>query len=55
MRGWSGRDLEFRGLVLRPDGSESLEVVAARHRSADAAALGREAGHDLRARMPAGS
>ncbi|NIX75322.1 hydroxymethylbilane synthase [Microvirga terricola] len=48
-----GSDLEIRGLVMRPDGSESLEVVR-RGAPADAAALGREAGLDLRARMPAG-
>ncbi|WP_201839673.1 hydroxymethylbilane synthase [Microvirga zambiensis] len=46
-----GGELEIRGLVLRPDGSESLEVV--RRGSPDnAAALGREAGSELRARMP---
>jgi hydroxymethylbilane synthase len=44
--------IEFRGLVLRPDGSESREV-ARRGAAADAAALGREAGLDLRARLPA--
>jgi hydroxymethylbilane synthase len=44
--------IEFRGLVLRPDGSESRDVL--RHgAAADAAALGREAGLDLRARLPA--
>ena len=46
-----GGELEIRGLVLRPDGSESLEVVR-RGSPDDAAALGREAGLDLRARMP---
>jgi len=48
-----GEEIEFRGLVLRPDGSESLDVLR-RGAPADAAALGREAGLDLRARMPAG-
>lgn len=48
-----GGTLAFRGLVLRPDGSESLEV-ARRGMPADAASLGREAGLDLRSRMPAG-
>jgi hydroxymethylbilane synthase len=48
-----GSEIEIRGLVLRPDGSESLEV-ARRGAVAEAAELGREAGHDLRARMPAG-
>jgi len=48
-----GGAISFRGLVLRPDGSEALE--AARTGSpADAEALGRDAGQDLRARMPAG-
>ena len=46
-----GGELEFRGLVLRPDGSDSLEVVR-RGAPENAAALGREAGSDLRARMP---
>jgi hydroxymethylbilane synthase len=47
-----GDAIAFRGQVLRPDGSECLEV--ARHGSlADAAALGRDAGLELRARMPA--
>ncbi|MCB8819043.1 hydroxymethylbilane synthase [Microvirga rosea] len=46
-----GGELDMRGLVLRPDGSESLDVR--RHGApADAAALGREAGLDLRSRMP---
>jgi hydroxymethylbilane synthase len=44
--------IEFRGLVLRPDGSESRDVLR-RGAAADAAALGREAGLDLRARLPA--
>ena len=48
-----GFGLEFRGLVLRPDGSESLEVVR-RGPPEEAEALGREAGLDLRGRMPAG-
>ncbi|KAB0266426.1 hydroxymethylbilane synthase [Microvirga brassicacearum] len=48
-----GDQLELRGLVLRPDGSEALDVLR-RGAVADAAALGREAGLDLRGRMPAG-
>jgi hydroxymethylbilane synthase len=48
-----GSELVIRGLVLRPDGSDSLEVTR-RGRKEDAAALGREAGLDLRSRMPAG-
>jgi hydroxymethylbilane synthase len=47
-----GGDIEMRGLVLRPDGSDSIEA-ALRGPVADAPALGREAGLDLRARMPA--
>ena len=43
----------FRGLVLRPDGSEAVEV-AREGPAADAARIGREAGEDLRARLPAG-
>ncbi len=48
----NGRVL-FRGEVLRPDGSESFPV-AADGPSADAEALGREAGRELAARLPAG-
>jgi hydroxymethylbilane synthase len=46
-----GDALEIRGLVLRPDGSASVEA-AHRGSVADAAGLGREAGLDIRARMP---
>jgi hydroxymethylbilane synthase len=48
-----GGALAFRGLVLRPDGSEGLDVARIGG-SADADAIGREAGEDLRARMPGG-
>jgi hydroxymethylbilane synthase len=48
-----GDELEIRGLVLRPDGSECLET-ARRGSPADAVALGRDAGSELRSRMPAG-
>ncbi|WP_210496594.1 hydroxymethylbilane synthase [Microvirga antarctica] len=48
-----GDALEIRGLVLRPNGADSLDVVRHGHVD-DAAALGREAGLDLRARMPDG-
>ena len=48
-----GTGIEIRGLVLRPDGSDTLEVARSGAAS-DAAALGREAGLDLRSRMPAG-
>jgi hydroxymethylbilane synthase len=49
----NGSDLQMRGLVLRPDGAESLDVETGGV-SSDAARLGREAGLDLRARLPAG-
>jgi hydroxymethylbilane synthase len=45
--------LRFRGEVLRPDGSERF-VIAAEGDPADAERLGREAGRDLRARLPEG-
>ena len=48
-----GAELEIRGLVLRPDCSERLEV-SRRGPVSDAVSLGREAGLELRARMPAG-
>lgn len=48
-----GGELEMRGIVLRPDGSESLEAMR-RGSPDDAVALGREAGTELRTRMPAG-
>jgi hydroxymethylbilane synthase len=43
----------FRGLLLRPDGSEALEATA-EGPVADAERLGRDAGLDLRGRMPPG-
>lgn len=48
-----GDALEIRGLVMRPDGSETLEAVR-RGPPADAVALGHDAGRELRERMPAG-
>lgn len=45
--------ISFRGLVLRPDGSDCVEV-AGNGSAADAARIGNEAGRDLKARMPAG-
>jgi hydroxymethylbilane synthase len=48
-----GDELVFRGLVLRPDGSERLEVFR-RGAVSDAVSLGREAGTELRTRMPPG-
>jgi hydroxymethylbilane synthase len=48
-----GDAIEMRGLVLRPDGSDAIDVVR-QGLVADAALLGHEAGLDLRSRMPAG-
>ena len=45
--------LGFRGEVLRPDGSERFDV-AAEGAPADAERLGREAGRELKARLPEG-
>jgi hydroxymethylbilane synthase len=42
--------IRFRGLVLRPDGSDSVEVSGAGS-AADAGRIGEEAGRDLKARM----
>jgi hydroxymethylbilane synthase len=44
--------LSFHGLILRPDGSESLEVQRSGDR-ADAVALGADAGAELKRRAPA--
>ncbi|HEY8565613.1 MAG TPA: hydroxymethylbilane synthase [Beijerinckiaceae bacterium] len=43
----------FRGLVLRPDGSDSLES-AGEGAADDAISVGREAGRSIKARMPPG-
>lgn len=48
-----GQDLVFHGLVLKPDGSDSITVERTGS-PADAERLGRDAGLDLKARMPAG-
>ncbi len=45
--------LSFKGEALRPDGSERFDV-AAEGAPADAERLGREAGRDLKARLPEG-
>jgi len=45
--------LAFRGLVLRPDGSQSL-AAAGDGPVTDAERIGRAAGQDLRSRMPSG-
>jgi hydroxymethylbilane synthase len=47
----AGARIAFRGMALRPDGSESFEIEAAGP-IADARALGAEAGADLLARLP---
>ena len=48
-----GEAIEMRGLVLRPNGSEAIDVI--RHGTvSEAARLGHEAGLDLRSRMPDG-
>jgi hydroxymethylbilane synthase len=49
----AGDRLDFRGLVLRPDGSQSVEAVA-RGDVGDAARLGDAAGRDVRGRLPPG-
>jgi hydroxymethylbilane synthase len=48
-----GSTLTFRGLVLRPDGSDAVET-ALTGPAADPETLGREAGTDLRARLVPG-
>ncbi len=48
-----GGELQLRGLVLRPNGSDAIEV-ARRGAISEAAALGQEAGLDLMSRMPDG-
>lgn len=47
----AGEALQFRGLILRPDGSEAYETACAGSR-ADAAALGAEAGRELKRIAP---
>ena len=47
----SGPSVQFRGMILRPDGSEWHETAAAGARG-DAAALGAEAGRELKRRAP---
>jgi hydroxymethylbilane synthase len=41
--------VDFRGLIVKPDGSQSFETVRRGSRS-DSAALGRDAGHELKGR-----
>jgi hydroxymethylbilane synthase len=47
-----GDALSFRGMILRPDGSEAFETSRAGNRR-DAAALGADAGAELKRRAPA--
>ena len=49
----TGGELLFRGLIARPDGSESLET-SRRGRPEDAARLGADAGNELKSRAGAG-
>ena len=46
-----GDAISFRGMILRPDGSEAYETSRAGHRR-DAAALGADAGAELKRRAP---
>jgi hydroxymethylbilane synthase len=48
-----GDTVEFRGLVAKPDGNDVIEV-SRRGRRADAAALGADAGHEIKTRAGAG-
>jgi hydroxymethylbilane synthase len=48
----AAQTLQFRGLILRPDGSEAHETACAGSRD-DAAALGAEAGRELKRLAPA--
>jgi hydroxymethylbilane synthase len=43
----AGDTVQFRGMILRPDGSEAFETERAGHRG-DAAALGADAGRELK-------
>jgi hydroxymethylbilane synthase len=47
-----GDTVRFRGMILRPDGSEAHETVRSGRRQ-DAAALGADAGIELKGRIPA--
>ena len=48
----NGDALRFRGMILRPDGSEAFETARSGSRK-DAVALGADAGAELKARAPA--
>lgn len=47
----AGGEVAFRGMVLRPDGSQSVETAVS-GALADAGRLGQEAGHEVRGRLP---
>ena len=49
----SGDSIRFRGMIAKTDGSEALEVLR-EGRRVDAAALGADAGRELKARAGAG-
>jgi hydroxymethylbilane synthase len=48
-----GDTLNFRGLIAKPDGSDAIEVSRS-GRAVDAAALGADAGHEIKRRAGAG-
>jgi hydroxymethylbilane synthase len=48
----SGERLRFRGMIVKPDGSEAFEALREGRRN-EAAALGAHAGRELRARAGA--
>jgi len=48
----AGDTILFRGMVIRPDGTEVVETARSGPR-AEAALLGEDAGNELRRRMPA--
>ena len=52
MRCSQGDALSFRGMILRPDGSEAFETSRSGNRR-DAVSLGADAGAELKARAPA--
>ena len=49
----SGDTVRFRGMIIRPDGTEAFEVFREGHRN-DAAGLGADAGRELKERAGAG-
>jgi hydroxymethylbilane synthase len=49
----SGDAVRFRGMIIRPDGTEAFEVFREGHRK-DATGLGADAGRELKERAGAG-